>query len=312
MPDASAPELRIRSRSADGVVAGLHGELTSTSTPEMHRPLTKLLLAHPRVVLDISQARLSWAPAPELFVSAVAAAGGWPAAQLVLVGADWHTTQRLRACRVSESVPLAATEQDAVALFGQRPARLMRSERFPDYRSSVARARQFVENVCRLWDIPDPYHRATVIVGELADNAVRHARTSFQLRLVLDRGRLRISVRDGRPGPLPTVARHAEGPRLSGLARVDALSDSWGGLQYEDGKAIWALLEATDQALPAEQRRDIRHGHRRSPATVAARGGRAEPRQLVPVGSTTTVQRRHFLSFDVEQAHEFIDRKRVV
>ena len=64
--------------------------------------------------------RLVPAAVPELFVTAVTAAGGWPIARLVLFGADAHSTERLQACRVPDSVPLARTVDEAASLVGTR------------------------------------------------------------------------------------------------------------------------------------------------------------------------------------------------
>jgi AraC-like DNA-binding protein len=304
-------DLRILRHQADGVVACLEGDLTSTTTAAVQKALTKLLLNHPRVLLDVSQTRLVWNPAPELFVSAVAAAGGWPLARLVLVGADRDTTDRLRACRVSESVPLAATEQDAAALLADRPSRLMRREQLPAHHSSVLRACLFVDDVCRVWDVPDATGRARSIVAELATNAVRHARTRFLVRLVLEGDRMRISVRDYRPGS-PVEARTVDraDSRPSGLGVVDTLSDSWGVLRFDDGKAVWAVLDSADRAVADPHPHDDRGSQRprpgRPPATSTARGRSVATVGPVVVDPRAAVRRQHFVTHDVERAHEFI------
>ncbi len=301
-------DVRILRRQADTVVAGLEGDLTSTTTGAVQKSLTKLLLKNPRVLLDVSQARLVWGPAPELFVGAVAAAGGWPLARLVLVGADQHTTDRLRASRVSESVPLAATEQDAAALLAGRPPRLLRSEEFPAHHSSVLRSRLFVDDVCRLWDVQDTDGRARSIVAELAANAVRHARTRFQVRLVLDAERLRVSVRDHRPGSLPGVGPHALAAS-GGLGVVELLSNAWGVLEYDDGKAVWAVLPSTVTAaapLVQDERSPRLPRPGRSPAASTGRRAPAAPAGAAAVQPGTAVRRQHLVSYDVEQAHEFI------
>jgi len=96
MSDDTAAMLRTHHRHADAVVASLRGDLDLASAVAVQKALTKLLIEHSAILLDISGATLTWAPATELFVSAVAAAGGWPSARLVLVGADQSTTEERR------------------------------------------------------------------------------------------------------------------------------------------------------------------------------------------------------------------------
>ncbi len=288
MSDEPAAVLRTHHRHADTVVASLRGDLTLTSAVAVQKALTALLTEHSGVLLDISGVALTWAPAPELFVSAVAAAGGWPSARLVLVGADQPTTNRLRACRVAESIPLAATERDAWMIVADRPARLLRSERFPGHHSSVSRACEFVADVCRQWDVPDPDGQAASIVGELAADAARSGHVGFRVRVVLEGGHLRISVRDHGPGPV--------GPPRTPAARtapgmLAALGVAWGELQFDDGTSVWAVLDLEPS--------------RRSPATIAHR--RANRPTAGP--TATAVARQHFVSYDVEQAHEFLSSR---
>ena len=298
MSDGGPGELRIRGQTVDLVVAALGGDLSSAIASTVQVSLTKLLIKHSRVLLDISPVQLSWAPAPELFVTAIAAAGGWPSAQLVLIGADQPTTDRLRACRVAEFVSLAATEQEAAALVTRRPTRLMRSEQFPAHPTSVARAGVFAADLCRQWEVPDVADRAAVIVGGLAADAVGQGHHGFRLRLVLEPGRLRVSVRDHCP---------SAGPPFRSTERVEALGAPWGVLHYDDGRAVWAVLDTAEPAAAAPPRPAVgptpRHPRARSAATTAAR---ERPRRPLPTSPTTPVVRRHFVSYDVEQAHEFI------
>ena len=89
------------------------------------------------MLVDISGLQLDWAPAAEVFVTAVTAAGGWPLARLALFGADPAATERLRSCRVTEAMPVVATRDEAAALVGTRPARLSRGIDLPAVPGSV-------------------------------------------------------------------------------------------------------------------------------------------------------------------------------
>ena len=240
MADPHRVELRPTLRTAGLTVVSAHGRVVPSAVPELRDSLVKLLADGVPVLLDLADLHLDWAPAPELFVTAVTAAGGWPLARLVLFGADAHSTDRLRACRVPDSVPLARTVDDATALVGVRPARLSCGVDLTPEPLSVYRAREVLRDACHRWGIPERQDVATVVT-ELVTNAVVHAGTPIRLRLVLDRSGLRVSVRDRRPGPLPDPAV-PDAPPGHGLRTVARLSRTWGVLLYGDGKAVWAQL----------------------------------------------------------------------
>src|SRR4051794_5761008 len=116
MSDSHGVALRVTERGPDMTVVEAHGEENPGAAAELRDGLVKLLSEGVPVLLDLTGLRLGWAPAPELFVTAVTAAGGWPLARLILYGADAGAAERLWACGVPESVPFAATLADATAL----------------------------------------------------------------------------------------------------------------------------------------------------------------------------------------------------
>jgi anti-sigma regulatory factor (Ser/Thr protein kinase) len=84
----------------------------------------------------------------------------------------------------------------------------------------------------------------TLVVAELAANAVRHGRVrgrDFRVRLVLREDVVRVEVADGRTDRLPALQEPAdEGGR--GLLLVAAVAERWGveprpGAPY---KVVWA------------------------------------------------------------------------
>jgi len=280
MADLHRVEVRTTGREAGSVVVCARGRVTSETSADLRDDLVKLLADGVAVLLDVSGLQLPWAPAPEVFVTAVAAAGGWPLARIALFGADPATAERLRACRVTESVPLAATVAEAADLVEARPSRLTRGLDLAARADSVARAREFLRETSERWELPERDDVATVVT-ELVANAVMHAATAFRLRLVLDRTGIRVSVRDRRPGDV-AIGR--------GLNTVVRLSRAWGVVHYRDGKAVWAHLppggaRATVTA-PDRERRTASHGRLRIGVTV--------PR------------RRRLATADPEQAHAFL------
>lgn len=81
---------------------------------------------------------------------------------------------------------------------------------------------------------------AVSLTTELVDNAYRHAARPrrITLRLLRDRGVLRVEVSDGSPSLLPVLARHALPVR--GLQLVNRLAVNWGCEQHREHKTVWA------------------------------------------------------------------------
>jgi anti-sigma regulatory factor (Ser/Thr protein kinase) len=102
------------------------------------------------------------------------------------------------------------------------------------------------------WGIPydcDAHHTLTLIVAELAANAVRHGRVpgrDFHLALALDPTTVRIEVTDTRTEGVPVAAVVATPTDLRdtgrGLLLVEHLADRWDWHPRRDGpgKTVWA------------------------------------------------------------------------
>jgi AraC-like DNA-binding protein len=310
MADPHRVELRETLRTAGLVVVSAHGRVAPASVVELRDGLVKLLADGVPVLLDVADLHLDWPPSPDIFVTAVTAAGGWPLARLALFGADERTAERLRACRVPDSVPLARTRDDAAVLVDVRPARLSCGVDLAPVPLSVNRAQEVLRDAYRRWGVPEREDVATVVT-ELVTNAVVHAGTPFRLRLVLDRSGLRVSVRDRRPGPLPDKA----GPparRGHGLRTVARLSRTWGVLHYGDGKAVWAQLPLTRAATTPVPADDGPVGGPLTSQGPTLHGptlhGPAPQGPAVGDVPTTVgpVRRRRFATADPEHAHAFL------
>ena len=292
-------------REAGVLVAAAQGEVTAATAVELRAGVDKLLTEGVPVLLDVSGLALTWAPAPEVFLAAVTAAGGWPAVRLVLFGADPPTVERLVACRVAEAVPLACSATEAAALVDRRPERLVGSRGFPGDESAVRAARLFLRDTLARWELPERPD-AEEVVAELAGNAVRHAGTPFRVRLVFDDNGVRVSLRDRRPGAMPEIG-DVELTGGGGLRQVARLSRSWGVLHYVDGKTVWALLPPTPR--PAVGPARVAASAVDGPAGAAAVTGAAEaddgPDGCGPL-AVTPPRRRWYATGDPEQAHEFL------
>ncbi|HET7194437.1 MAG TPA: MEDS domain-containing protein [Nocardioides sp.] len=109
---------------------------------------------------------------------------------------------------------------------------------------SVGASRNFVAAQLRRLEAEDLVHDATVIVSELATNAVRHARSPFRVSVSEVGGLVCISVKDVGEGraALPTTAADDHAIDGRGMAIIDALAHRWGYSALDDGKVVWAQL----------------------------------------------------------------------
>jgi anti-sigma regulatory factor (Ser/Thr protein kinase) len=131
-----------------------------------------------------------------------------------------------------------------------------RSRSFPETKMSVPQARQFVSDFLAE-RAPELAETATLLVSELATNALVHASSEFDVTVVYPTrsGRVRIEVADrdrSQPVPLeppPTV------PHGRGLFLVATLADAWGVQEAgrRSGKTIWFELTPTPAGAAATE-----------------------------------------------------------
>jgi hypothetical protein len=105
----------------------VRGALTRRSGNALDRVLRKALLDRGRLVVDVTQVRVLWRPAHALLTTALAGAGGWPLARLVVVDAEGGVAQELRASGWSDDVVLAADRAAGWRVMDRRPARVRRA-----------------------------------------------------------------------------------------------------------------------------------------------------------------------------------------
>lgn len=108
----------------------------------------------------------------------------------------------------------------------------------------VAQARAFVSSHLGEAPLATAADAVTLVVSELATNAVLHAATPFTVSLSRRDASLRLEVRDrsARQVHSPTPQSPAStGGR--GLQVVDACSTTWGVREEIDGKSVWATFE---------------------------------------------------------------------
>lgn len=116
---------------------------------------------------------------------------------------------------------------------------------------AVEYARRLAARTMRTWSLLDREERVTAIVAELVANAVRHAGTALELRLVNNPGAVRVEVRDRAPHlPRLTVPDPLdEGHR--GLFIVDRFATRWGAELVPGGKVVWAEVDEPEGGAKA-------------------------------------------------------------
>jgi anti-sigma regulatory factor (Ser/Thr protein kinase) len=116
---------------------------------------------------------------------------------------------------------------------------------FPVAAESTRAARHFVLDTLRRHEDHALAVDAAIITGELAANAVLHARSGFTVAVSRSAAAVRISVRDATP--LETAGNRAplEVSHGHGLWVVAQLADNWAVQRLPDGKVVWAELPAS-------------------------------------------------------------------
>jgi anti-sigma regulatory factor (Ser/Thr protein kinase) len=116
---------------------------------------------------------------------------------------------------------------------------------FPADRTAPSRARRFVAETLRSWDVPRRViDDAVLLVSELVTNALLHARSAPVVELDRLNGRIRFVVCDDSPA-LPRRRRYARDAVTGrGIALVETLATQWGSEPTGEGKRVWFELDA--------------------------------------------------------------------
>ena len=114
---------------------------------------------------------------------------------------------------------------------------------FPQHREATRAARQFVSGLLAWRADPALTVDAQIVTGELAANAVLHARSAFTVAVAQSAASVRISVRDAAPLPVDRDEALVITPG-HGLDVVAKAAVRWAVEPLPDGKVVWAELPA--------------------------------------------------------------------
>jgi anti-sigma regulatory factor (Ser/Thr protein kinase) len=236
-------------------VVTMAGTLDQRSVVRAMVTLRDCLAEAPNALLvDVAHVVVASAAALRPIVTLAKDAQTWPDALVGLCGATANT-RALSADLTSGPVPRFYPTVDAGladALRTPMPRRDMLALA-PDA-DAPARARAFVERVCKIWSVGKVAKLAALVASEMVTNAVIHAKTRAVMMLRLAGQTLHISVRDGDPRPMYRPVLGATGASDQdhgrGLLILDAMADRWGSHPTADGKVVWATISVPPAGDP--------------------------------------------------------------
>jgi hypothetical protein len=230
-------------------VIRLTGVLDSATAAAVRYALVDLLAQQPEaIVVDVAELRLPDPAATSVLRDVARETADWPAAHLVLCAPNadpWHTS----------GLPVWSSSADAFADLGEpeRPHQL-RLELEPVV-GAARRSRELVTEACGRWDVPDFAGPACIVVTEMVNNVVAHARTPMIVLLTVRRNAMAVAVRD-RSVTVPRFGGRVPPTSYGGrgLLLIDSVADRWGSLPLASGKVVWAVLQQPDERAPAQRR----------------------------------------------------------
>lgn len=226
-------------------VIRLIGVLDAGTAPSVRSAvLSGLAEQPPALLVDVADATLADPEAVRVLADLVRETADWPAAGLAIFAPDGDAD----AWRAS-GLPVWPSRAAAFEAFGPtQPSRQLALSLEPIV-GAARRARELVTDACARWHLPELVGPASIVVTEMANNVVAHARTMMTVRLAVRGSGMTVAVRDHNPkvprftGP---VAPTSYGGR--GLLLIDAVSHRWGNLRLSDGKVVWAILRPDPHA----------------------------------------------------------------
>jgi anti-sigma regulatory factor (Ser/Thr protein kinase) len=137
--------------------------------------------------------------------------------------------------RVGVARPVAARQKGC-------PTDRARSRRFARDPAEIARARAFVRDSLRAWDLDGDVMLFELAVSELMTNAITHGAGDVNVTIRGTEDLVRMEVTDGGGGSGPvSPVEPGSSPGLGGwgLRIVEGLSESWGTRRDAKGTLVW-------------------------------------------------------------------------
>ncbi|MEJ3743938.1 ATP-binding protein [Actinomycetes bacterium KLBMP 9797] len=223
-------------------VVRLVGSLGRDGAPAVRGALLTCLVEQPEgLVVDVSQLHVTDDDALWVFAAVAAEVAEWPATRLVFC----EPPPRHVAAWRRAGVPVVPTRPDALARLGQPSGGQPVTADLEPVVGAARQARDLLTTACTRWRLSeDLTDAACIVVTELVNNVVAHARTPMTVSATRRDGGLVVAVRDRshvEPRWQGKVAPTSQGGR--GLLLIDKVARRWGATPLPDGKVVWAVLD---------------------------------------------------------------------
>lgn len=233
------------------VVLRPEGALSLANAAVLRRVFLKHLADQPRaIILDLSALTVADDLAVTVFSLATWHAAAWPGVPIVLCGAAPPVARVLRRMAIDRQAVIASDLASAQTYVAARATPRQVRQRFPATTQAIGDVRRYVLEACRRWRLESLAPVATLVVSELATNAVRYGNTpTIQVVITRQPRYLCLAVWDGGHSPPKRTGPAGEtDPRGRGLLLVDAFSSHWGYTPTAEGKVTWAMLATSRPA----------------------------------------------------------------
>ncbi|WP_239531414.1 MULTISPECIES: ATP-binding protein [unclassified Micromonospora] len=229
-------------------VVRLTGVLDPPGTDAVRDALLARLWQRPGpVIIDLSQVRIVGPDARAVVDQVHRAVVDWPAAAILVLdpaagpGDDPLGPKRAEVYR---------SRDEAQAALVDTPLAAVLAADLPPLAEAAREARALVTDGCARWGVPELAEPACIAVTEMVNNVVAHAGTPMTVRIApRDDCALHLAVRDRsarRPAYAGLAPVNSTGGR--GLLLIDTVARRWGSTPLPDGKVVWCVLHAADEA----------------------------------------------------------------
>ncbi|MFR9780198.1 ATP-binding protein [Micromonospora sp. MS34] len=222
-------------------IVRLTGVLDPAGTAAVRDALLVRLWQRPGpVIVDLSAVRIDSPDARAVVDEVHRAVTDWPAAGLLVLDP---------AVAPGAAAPVYPSLDEAQAALAGAPLAAVLNADLPPVVAAAREARALVTDGCARWGVPDLAEPACIAVTEMVNNVVAHAGTPMTLRVAPVDDALHVAVRDHstrRPAYVGLAPLNSAGGR--GLLLIDTVARRWGSTPLPDGKVVWCLLHAEDEA----------------------------------------------------------------
>jgi anti-anti-sigma regulatory factor len=228
------------------VMVRVTGQLSLATVPQIRMAVLKAIAEEPQaILLDVRGLTLIDDVHLTAFIALARHAAAWPSIPILLCGPTPAVTAGVLRLAIDRHVIMCAglDEGRRRALDRPLPDRVVHT--FSPLPETAAQARGVTVDACHAWRLAHLAPSAELVVTELVSNAVRHARTTFNLTITRTDRKLHLAVRDYAT-PLARLVGPADEtePGGRGLLIVEALSTWWGCTPTRDGKVTWVTMSA--------------------------------------------------------------------